>query len=87
MNEPRLCVCVRTHMFVYMYFELGGGGGEYKNSVLMWLMCLMFAVQLCEPYVTRFVWERLLGVRKGWVLILIDTIVQAHAILYAVLPC
>lgn len=39
-------------MFVYMSLELGGGGDEYKKKVLMCLMCLMFAVQLCEPYVT-----------------------------------
>lgn len=45
------CVRVGTHMFVCMYLELGGGGGEYKNKVLPWLMCLMFAVGLCEPYV------------------------------------
>lgn len=77
-------------MFVYMYSELGKGGvWVYKNNVLM---CLMFAVQLCEPYVKSFVWERVLGVRKhattpqlcAWVLILMDMNVQAHAILYAV---
>lgn len=41
-------------MFVYMDLELGGGGGEYKNNAPLRLMCLMFVLQLCEPYVTSF---------------------------------
>lgn len=49
----RACVCASAH--TYMYLELDGGG-EYKNKVQMWLMCLMLAVLLCEPYVTGFVW-------------------------------
>lgn len=48
-------MCASAHTSLYL--ELGGGGGEYKNNVLMWLMCLMLAVQLCEPYVMNFVQE------------------------------
>lgn len=53
----RTCVCAPAHMFVYMDLELGGGGGEHKNNVLLRLMCLMFVLQLCEPYVTSFFLE------------------------------
>lgn len=50
-------IYVHTCTFVYMPLELGGGGGLYKNNVLMWLMCLMFAVKLCELYVMSYVCE------------------------------
>lgn len=50
-------VCAPARTFVYMYLEAGGERGEYKNSVLMWLICQVFAFQTFEPYVTSSVRE------------------------------
>lgn len=43
-------------MFVYLSLELVGGGGEYKNNVLMWLICLFLI--FCKSYVTGFVQDK-----------------------------
>lgn len=56
-----MCVCTHTFTLVYLYLEVSGGGEQYKNNALAWLISQTLAFwtsEACDGL------ERLMEVRK-----------------------